>query len=1022
MRVDARESARLGCGPPLACVRSVTSPIGFPIRTRSRTMRCRLAGSIALMWFALITAAAHAQSTTGTISGRIVDAQSFTMPGVVVTATGPQGAKSAVTDDQGRFNLPFLTPGVYSLKAELQGFKTIDRADIQVRLDQTVDLPLTMEIGALSESVTVVGSPPLLNATHTAVGSSLESTILSTLPVGRRFSDTLYLAPGVSSSGNLGTANPSVSGASGLENQYVVDGVNITNGGYGALGSYSIVFGSLGNGTPYDFMQEVQVKTGGYEAEFGESTGGVINVVTKSGSNDLRGSVFGYTHPDSFENASRQVRTVNGTVNTTQSRLSDVGATVGGPVQHDHIFYFGAIDPQWETRTLMAPANFPLATLGGVDRDRRVINYAAKGTWQVTPSHRFDASFFGDPAHGTNGPQRTNALLRTTTSGFSSLDQYGGHNQTARYSAVFSSRFLIDASIGRALNRINEIPSVNDWAVTDRTVLPNVLSGGIGFYEAGNKSNSWQYRAKATTILDGAGQHQIRYGFNYDRLDYNQINQRTGPTFTTPVGDQTATGAQIQILSDPTFARIFRVTRANLNAARDTTQRYWAGFVEDSWQIGNRVTIRPGLRYEQETLSGTLVRDFSLKQNWAPRVGATWDATGTGRVKAYGSYGRYFARVPNDLAARALSSDATITADYFDSQLARPIPNGVLAGPAASQTTTHYTLLGGGADVIDPDVKLSYYNEYVAGVDYQLPQNLTVGVRYVHRDIGRVLEDVQPFPIVATDLGVPGAATADYTLTNPGPNTQVLGGLGASFEAPVHDYDAVEFTAAKRLADRWTIQASYRWSRLKGTYEGFYRDDNGQSDPGITSLYDFPTNDPSYVAIGAPRFGYKGDIRFQGDAGSGPLPLDRPHQVKVYGSYVLDFGLTLSAGLNLGSGKPLTGLAANPVYQNGGEIPLTPRGAGFQTSDGFQTRTPFTTTLDGHASYSLKVGARRSVVLVADVFNIFNRRTVTDVDNWVESTFGSPNPDYGTAGASSVVAGQQFLPPRQLRVGARLEF
>src|SRR5260370_30142507 len=136
MRGDARDTVRVGNGPPLAWVRSVTSPIGFPVRTRSRTMRCGLAGSIALTGFALITAAAHAQSTTGTISGRIVDAQSFTMPGVVVTATRPQGAKSAVTDAQGRFNLPFLTPGRYSLKAELQSPKTTDLAHIQDRLDQ----------------------------------------------------------------------------------------------------------------------------------------------------------------------------------------------------------------------------------------------------------------------------------------------------------------------------------------------------------------------------------------------------------------------------------------------------------------------------------------------------------------------------------------------------------------------------------------------------------------------------------------------------------------------------------------------------------------------------------------------------------------------------------------------------------------------------------------------------------------------------------------------------------------------
>jgi hypothetical protein len=147
--------------------------------------------------------------------------------------------------------------------------------------------------------------------------------------------------------------------------------------------------------------------------------------------------------------------------------------------------------------------------------------------------------------------------------------------------------------------------------------------------------------------------------------------------------------------------------------------------------------------------------------------------------------------------------------------------------------------------------------------------------------------------------------------------------------------------------------------------------------------------------------------------------------VKLYGSYLIDVpsgGLTVSGGLNLSSGKPLTGLAANPVYQNGGEIPLTPRGAGLQTSDGFKTRSPFTTTVDGHAAYALKLGGQRSLSLIADVFNIFNQQTVTDYDNYFEKTFGALNPDFGVAGASSVIAGQQFLAPRQLRVGARLEF
>ena len=250
------------------------------------------------------------------------------------------------------------------MHAELQGFAPIDRTDIQVGLGQRIDLPLTLRVGSLQEKIEVVATPPTVDTTSTTIGASLDSRTLSRLPVGRRFSDTLYLAPGVSTGGAVGVANPSVEGSSGLENQYVVDGVNITNGGYGALGSYSIVFGSLGNGTPFDFMQEVQVKTGGYEAEFGQATGGVINVVTKSGSNALRGSAFGYARPLGLESSYDTVQTVEGTVNTVGSQLSDVGGTIGGPIRTDRLFFFGAIDPQWQTDTFIAPDGLPAARAG----------------------------------------------------------------------------------------------------------------------------------------------------------------------------------------------------------------------------------------------------------------------------------------------------------------------------------------------------------------------------------------------------------------------------------------------------------------------------------------------------------------------------------------------------------------------------------------------------------------------------------------------------------------------------------
>jgi hypothetical protein len=993
-------------------------------------MRPRMLLLMAAMLVAVASVAAA--QTTGTIQGRLVDSQGLAVPGATITIAGAQGSKTTTTDANGRFQVPYLTVGTYDVKAELPGFKAVEQNKVSLRLGQTIDLPLTMQVGGVTETVEVSGAAPAVDTSTTTIGAALDSGLLERVPIGRRFSDTLYIAPGVSSSGTAGTANPSVSGASGLDNQYVVDGVNITNGGYGALGSYSIVFGSLGSGTPYDFIQEVQVKTGGYEAEFGQSTGGVINVITKSGGNRLSGTLFGYTRPSGSEGNYTQVESPNGSVNTLSSMTSDGGAAIGGPVVHDRIFFFGAVDPSYERVRFTAPTNksaagvplFALSSLGGVDRVRKIYNYAAKGTWQLSPNHRIDVSAFGDPAKGDNGPQRATALLATTTSRYSELSRYGGNNQTVRYQATLSPHWLIEAAVGHARNEIKETPSVNEWSITDRTVTPNIVSGGIGSYEAGNISKSWQYQVAGTTLASG---HEVRYGVHFDRLNYDQVNQRTGPTFTTPVGDQTATGAQIQILADPTFGRIYRVVRANLNATRSTSQDYWSAFVQDTWKVGDRLTIKPGIRYEQEKLNGTLVQDFQLKNNWAPRVGVTYDPAGSGKSKLYGSYGIFYQRVPNDLAARALSADAGIGADYFDAQLTRPIPNGVLAGPVGNQTATHYSIAGAGADVLDPNVKLTYMQEAIVGYEHQIAANTSVGIRYVHRTIPRVLEDVQAYPVVAADLGIPGAASVDYILTNPGPSTPTLGGLGASFEKPIHDYDAVELTFDRRFSNNWALQASYRWSRLWGTYEGSYRDDNGQSDPGITSLFDFPTNDPSYTAIGASQFGYLGDIRYLGRLGAGPLPLDRPHQVKVFGNYVFPFRLNVGVGLNLSSGKPLTGLAANPNvnYQNGGEIPTGPRGSGIQTVDGFKTRTPFQSEVSAHVDYSIPMGSndRRRVVLLMDVFNLFNQQIVLDYDAFVESTFGAPNPNFGLPVTSNLGGNPpQYQTPIQFRFGARIEF
>ncbi len=971
--------------------------------------KCLLAAACILLTAAMASAQ---ETTTGSIAGRVVDPQGLAVPGADVTVITPQGPRTFTTDSNGAFFAPFLTPGSYELKVELQGFRTLDRRNVEVRLGQRVELTLPLQIGDVTESVSVSSAAPVVDRSSTTTGAVLDSAMLERIPIGRRFSDTLYIAPGVSSGGQVGEANPSMSGGSGLENQYVVDGINITNAGYGALGSYSIVFGSLGNGVPLDFIKETQVKTGGYEAEFGQSTGGVVNVVTKSGTNTLRGSVFGYIRPDSLESSYDQVTTVNGTVNLTDTHVSDSGVEAGGAVLPNRVFFFGAIDPQWQRTTYVAPEGFPLRSLGDVNQDRRIVAYAAKGTWQITSGHRLDASFFGDPAVGDNGPQRYTSLLRTDTSGFSKLDQYGGHNQTVRYEGAINGTWLLEGSFAHARNTIVEIPSVDQWSMIDNTVTPQVRSGGIGFYEVGNSGANWQYQAKATNVI---GRHSLRYGIEYENIDYANTINRTGPSFTLPDGTQTATGAQIEIDADPAFGQIFRVIRANTSTVRDTQQHYVNLFAQDTWKAGNRLTVNPGIRYERQALTGTLA-DLTLGNNWAPRIGATFDPTGRGTMKIYGNWGLYYSKMPNDLAARALSSDAGVSrADYFDAGLTQPVPDGVLA----LGTTSHFLQQGVSADLIDPNVKSSYVNEAVAGVEFEALPGMNVGVRYIHRDIPRVLEDVQAFPIVAGDLGIPGATTADYTLTNPGPATPTAGDLGTSFEKAIHRYNAIEVTADKRFANRWSLMASYSYSRLRGTFEGFFRDDNGQSDPGITSLFDFPTNDPSYTAIGVPQFGYRGDVRFLGALGQGPLPLDRPHQAKVYGNYEFPIALNVGIGVSLSSGKPLTAFAAHPVYGNAGEIPEGPRGSGFETVDGFRTRTKPGYTTAVHADYHVTIHKAQRVVLLADVFNLFNQQQAVDYDPDTQTSFPVLNPDFGQASRANLA---QLQTPRQVRLGLRYEF
>jgi hypothetical protein len=976
----------------------------------------------------------------------VVDPHGGAVPGAAVTVTTAQGARSFTTDARGRFFAPYLSPGAASVRVELAGFKKVEREGLLVRLGQRLEVDFTLEVSAVRELVEVTASSPVIDLRSTTAGAVLDSDQLKALPVGRHFADTLYLVPGVSDSGMGGNANPSVGGASGLENSYQIDGVNVSSTGYGALGAYSLVFGSLGTGVTTDFIKETQVKAAGFEAEYGQATGGIVNVVTRSGTNRFHGSLFGYWSPHFLEPAWRQVETPNGHVNTTGLTNADFGIAGGGPILKDRLFAFAAFNPQYETRTFIAPddaQSFPLRALGEVDRRRRSLSYAAKLTWQASGRHRFDLSLFGDPSHGAAGAQRPGSLLAQDTTRFSTLEVYGGHNQSLRYDGILSPGWFFEASFARSEFLFEEVPSVDEWRLVDRRVVPWVSSGGLGGYESGQPGRNLQYALKSTHLFTAAGTHQLRSGAQLDDIEYARINV-TGPTFVLPDGTPSRSGAAVAVLPATEIPQgyFYSVGGARYGPPPRTTQRYASAFVQDAWQIGRSVTLKLGLRWERQTLVGgdpplcfddeVRVGDggsghgnpvrcaYTWSHNWSPRLGAIWDVGGSGRAKLFAHWGRFYVKIPNDLAARALSGDALVwQADYYDAALTQPIPEGELVGGR----TRHFSGSALAPSLFANDTRSTFTDELLAGFEIEAAPLLNVGVRYVHRTLSTVLEDYAQASPVMWDMGFPGLDRVEYIIDNISADLETLDPTGVPgfegvarpfFEDPVHTYDALEITATRAFAGSWSLLASYRWSRLRGNFEGFYRSDNGQSDPALTSLFDFPTNDPSYTEIGGPRFGYLGDIRYQGTTlGEGRLPNDRPHQIKVYGACGIG-DLNLGIGLQMGSGRVLTAMAANPAYGAAYEIPMTLRGQGFQTVDGFETRTPFETVLSLHADYTLRFGESRRVMLIADAFDVFNAQDVLWYDYGVETGLRTPNPDFGYA--------VEYRPPRQIRVGARFEW
>ncbi|HUJ12759.1 MAG TPA: TonB-dependent receptor [Thermoanaerobaculia bacterium] len=987
--------------------------------------------TLLLLMCILVAAGAFAQTaTTGAIEGTVKTGGS-PLPGVTVEVRSPslQGVRTEVSDAQGLFRFTLLPAGTYTVTATLQGFNVVRQQNVRVDLNKTLTLDVTMSAAA-SETITVTGAAPVVDVTSTQQGVNITSQTLQALPLARNFTAAAGVAPGVTyEQTGQGAGNPTVYGSSGAENEYIVDGLNLTG----------IRSGTNVKSINMDFIAEEQVLTGGLPAEYGRLTGGAIIATTKSGSNEFHGDVYGFDAGGSLlANPSYQSKLP--TTATTIGDISkqyDLGANLGGYILKDRLWFFGAYDRTKETdqsirvNTALSVPGFNVPVGGELPTDVTRDLYSGKLTFAITSNHLLNLSVLGDPST-SNGAQFTIAGPPST---FEGTNKTGGNDYNALYTGVFGTRWNVNAVVGRHKEKnILAGPGTTTSQLQDRTVSPTVATGGFVSFDNTNYTRD----NMKLDISSFWGNHTVKFGGDSEKVKTvdnrfygggDWIRKFNCTATSVCSGGQQFYYTHEVFLNDqaPGFSlddpATWLTAVANPLLVVPKTQNTGL-YLQDSWKAMPNLTVNAGVRYETQKVGDRFgAWQINLTDNWAPRIGVIWDPQNNGRSKAYVNFGRFYESIPMDINIREFGGEISLDVNNFDpaSQHLTPDPQ----APIVASTQLPYRILGGGTVPVDPNLKGQYLDEYLIGYDYEISSNFELGIKGSYRNLGRVIEDML----------VP--AGADYFVANPGTGLGAEGGTINGETVPVpkptRRYKGVELHATKRFSNNYQFYASYVWSRLTGNYDGTFQSSTGQLDPNINSAYDYADFEVN-------------------NSGGGLLSNDRTHMLKLDGSYTVGsgpaHGLEIGLSTHYYSGTPLTAYGYASSYRNW-EYYLTPRGA--------LGRGPADYEASVHLGFPIAVGAGH-VNLLLDVFNIFNRQSITELDqrynlssdpicagvpdaicngdggilnvpgtvqpsgNIANARASATNPSFLKAAATFGTTGVAVTSPRSVRLGVRYSF
>ena len=916
----------------------------------------------ALMLIAALAVPAFAQEQRGSIEGIVRDASGAVLPGATVEAQSNVGpVATTTTDSVGSYRFPALPPGIFKVTANLQGFVSREIVDVRVALGQIKKVDFNLPLSGVTETVEVTAVSPIIDVRQSARQTNIRAEQVELLPHGRDFTTLVTQAPGANQEAKLGGI--SIDGASAGENRFIIDGMETTNLRTGLSGTDLIA----------DFVEEVQVKSSGFSAEFGGALGGVISAVTKSGTNSFSGMAL-FNYQGSPTEGSRRPTLRQNLTNSdiaeyitydddTESRV-EPGFALGGPIKRDRMWFFGAYMPAMTSTDRTVNNN----TVNQTDRSQ---NVTANITGQATNSIRLRASYNSSsrkldgllPALNGTDPVGTN---------YSKASDFPNFTSSANMDWVASSKFLVSVKGGyRSTDQhdsnVTEEPLFT-WTTTNNIGyldVPANLQHGTNFTSIPTNTKVTRdqqtrayLQADATVYARAAGEHQVKFGAQMDRYgndvlsgeSRNRVTIRWNTPLATGVPVTRGTYGYYEVRSNGVAPKQGRLTEGDISSTMIGL------FVQDAWTINNKLTVNLGVRTERERVPTYAVAadipefglEFPFSDKLAPRAGFAYDVKGDGTWKIAGSWGVFYDIFKLELPRGSFGGDKWLSYYYtLDTPNWPTLVDGANCPPACNGTLIRgpidFRHPSFGEDSIDPDLKPMRLQEATISVDHQLNERMAVSARYVHKQVDRAIED--------TGFLLPDGSEG-YVIANPGEGLTQLAFTNPNVAMPkaIRDYDAVEFAFDKRLSNNWYLRASYTWSRLYGNYSGLTQsDENGRTSPNVGRLFDYPA------------------MMFQ-DGGTpvlGPLATDRPNQFKAQFIYQFDFGTSIGLNEYVASGLP--------VSREVGILPTSNYPVNYlgRLSDG---RTPMFSQADMFIQHSFPIGDK-SLQFSLNVLNLFNQDT-----------------------------------------------